>query len=122
MKVITITRKNGNKHDRYLFDHTKENCPLCDTPLKDTRCTWNMFYGEVNRSCCNSPWQIKDFCPPDGEEENYQEYFDEVNKPEMSELKIDHELWEKIREAFAFTGIKDCENEEVIRYVFPDRE
>jgi hypothetical protein len=120
MNKITITHNDGDKQDRYLFDITKEKCPLCDTPLKNTWVKWNVFHGEVNRSCCNSPWQTKDFCPPEGEEENYQEYFDEVNKPEMSELKIEHDLWGKIREAFDAIGVKDCRNKEVYEYIFPE--
>ena len=113
MKKMIIKRKNGKENEVYLFNIRTDKCPLCDTLLKDTYGSWNMFHGEINRNCCNSSWQIKDFCPPDGEEENYKEFFKELNKPEYHSISVDKDLWEHIREAFKEIGVNDCKNKDV---------
>jgi hypothetical protein len=113
MKTIIIKHNDGKEFEKNLFDIEKENCPICDTPLSQSSTSWNMFHGEVNRDCCNSPYQTKDFSPPDGEEDNYKEYFDEVNKPNMQSIKIKKDLWKPLKEAFIKFDVQDCRNDNV---------
>lgn len=119
MKIIIVKNNDGTEKEKYLFDLKKDNCPLCDTPLKETFGTWNMFHGEVSRSCCNSNWQTKDFYVDDDELGNYKEYFTELNKPNINSLSIPKHLWQPLRDAYKKYGIKDCKNDQVYEEIKP---
>lgn len=101
---------NGNKH--LILNPQTESCPLCDTPIKDSYCHWNIFHGEVTYECCNMVCQIKSYHVDESKPEE-RAYAESLDDPSKIEFCIDEEYIPLLRQAFAETGIKDCKNDTV---------
>lgn len=117
MEIVKITTQKGKEREFPLFDNKKDSCPICDTPIADTYVSWNMFHGEVNRSCCNSPWQVKKWFADN--DPNFEPVFEKLDNGGMDWLKIPEHLWEPLRQAFEKFGVKDCQNDEVYEEIKP---
>jgi len=98
MKKI-ITKYNGKETEHLLLDRDADNCPICDTPLKDIGGSWNMFHGEVSAQCCKAPYQTKDYYVDPEKGEGFDVYFEELNKPNMWSLSVDDDWIEPLRQS-----------------------
>ena len=114
MSKIMETVYKGNKQQHLLLDKTTDSCPVCDTPLIDVSGSWNMFHGEVSANCCGAPYQTKDYYVDPEVSEGYDEYFEELNKPNYWSLSISDEWLNPLRGAIEQTGIRNIRDEKVM--------
>ena len=101
---------NGEEH--LILNPKTENCPLCDTPLKEVCWSWNMFHGEATSSCCQMVCQIKSYHVDEARVEE-RAFAESLDNPERIEFCIDKKWIEPIREGFSKTGVKNCKDKEV---------
>ena len=87
--------------ERWVVNPKIDNCPLCDTPLKDVGFRWNILHGEASSSCCHSDYQMKSLHidpekDPTGEK---RKYYESLDNPERIEFKIDPDWIPAIKQA-----------------------
>lgn len=114
MSKTMETVYKGNKEQHLLLDKTTDSCPVCDTPLTYVSGSWNMFHGEVSANCCGAPYQTKDYYVDPEVSEGYDEYFEELNKPNYWSLSILDEWLNPLRGAIEQTGIRNIRDEKVM--------
>ena len=95
-----------------LLDKTKDNCPICDTPLKDVRWTWNVFHGSAYSSCCHTDYQLKDYYI-DNPNEEQQQHMDRLKETNTIEISVYEKYFEPIKKAMKDIG-SDVVNDDVI--------
>jgi hypothetical protein len=94
-----------------LVNSQKDNCLICEQPLKDSFFSWNIFHGEVSSSCCGAPYQTKDFGVDASKKEAYKKYFAELNKPSIMSLSVAEDWIEPLKQAMKELGATELSNE-----------
>lgn len=102
-----------NGVETILLDKTKDNCPICDTPLRDVRWTWNIFHGSARASCCGVDYQLKDYYI-DNPNEEQQQHMDRLREPNTIQISVYEKYFETLKKAMKDTG-SDTVNDDVIK-------
>lgn len=99
--------------ERTLLNQETDNCPICDTPLKNVSYSWNMLHGNAKASCCGIDYQIKDlYVSPEKSKERIA-FNERLKESGIIELSCMPDWIEPIRQAMKQSGIKKV-NDEVI--------
>ena len=110
METVKCTTKNGER-EFILVDRKTDNCPVCGEPLSSVFFTWNTFHGEASSSCCNAPYQVKDYCIDEDQPQSYKDFVCSLGKP-LIWCKVDSKYIKALHQAFSEGLPKDCYNDE----------
>lgn len=118
MTLEKIKYKDGSEREKLVLNPEEDNCPLCDTPLKNVGFTWAIFHGEAKSSCCGNIFQLKSYSV-DEEKQGKEavDFAESLDKPERIQCKIDGEYLTAYKKAFEELGVKQVSNEDVQKRV-----
>ena len=114
MKKEIKKYKDGSEHEKLIVNPQEDNCPLCDTPLKEVGFSWQIFHGEAKSSCCGNIFQIKSYHV---DEEKYgkeaKDFAESLDKPERIQSKIYGEYLVAYKKAFEELNIRQVSDKQV---------
>lgn len=106
--------KLSDGRERIVLDTKKDNCPICDTPLKNVAYRWQMFHGEAEADCCGAIFQIKSwYVDPKKYAQDIVDFSNSLNEPNKVYLKIGNDWIEPIKAAIKELGISNIHQDEV---------
>ena len=96
MEIIKLS----DNVERLILNISEDNCPICNTPLKEVGFSWNIMHGEASSSCCGATYQIKSwYVDPEKNNQDIIDFSNSLDNPDIILFKILNEWIEPIQKA-----------------------